>query len=360
MFRRTASVAGALVLTGLLAACSTGPTGSAASSGPTATSPVSSAATKESPAPADFPVTIKNAFGTTTIPERPERVATVSWVNDDVAIALGVVPVGMPAIEWGGNKNRSTPWKDAALTKLGAGPGSDAYPAQYSETDGINYDAIAQLTPDVILAAYSGLDKQSYDKLSKIAPVVAYPHQPYGTSWQTSTRMIGKALGKTEQAEKLIQHTNQLIKKAAQQHPALAGKTFVYGNLEAAGASQLNVYTALDNRAKLLTALGLRLAPVVKKHSRDTDKFFVPWSPERANELKSDVFVSWAPKEITRHTLKSDPLLSQIPAVKSGAFVLQHNETLTLAISASSPLSLEWALNKFVPKLAHAAKQARD
>ena len=80
--------------------------------------------------------TLKHAFGETTIKEQPQRVVTVSWVNDDVALALGVVPVGVPKNEWGGNDKGSTPWKDAALEKLGAGFGSDKAPVQFSEADG--------------------------------------------------------------------------------------------------------------------------------------------------------------------------------------------------------------------------------
>jgi iron complex transport system substrate-binding protein len=93
---------------------------------------------------AQFPVTIKHAFGETTIDKQPQRVATVSWVNDDVAIALGVVPVGVPKTEWGGNDKGSTPWKDAALEKLGASFGSEKAPVQYSEADGIDFTEIAR------------------------------------------------------------------------------------------------------------------------------------------------------------------------------------------------------------------------
>jgi iron complex transport system substrate-binding protein len=108
------AAAAALALTG----CSTGPA---------ASSSASSAAESSS---AQFPVTIKHAFGETTIDKQPQRVATVSWVNDDVAIALGVVPVGVPKNEWGGNDKGSTPWKDAALEKLGASFGSEKAPVQ--------------------------------------------------------------------------------------------------------------------------------------------------------------------------------------------------------------------------------------
>ncbi|MZG19260.1 iron-siderophore ABC transporter substrate-binding protein, partial [Streptomyces sp. SID5914] len=35
-------------------------------------------------APGQFPVTIKHALGTTVVPDKPKRVATVNWANDEV------------------------------------------------------------------------------------------------------------------------------------------------------------------------------------------------------------------------------------------------------------------------------------
>jgi iron complex transport system substrate-binding protein len=294
-------------------------------------------------------------YGETTIEKQPTRVATVSWVNDDVAIALGVVPVGVPKNEWGGNDKGSTPWKDAALEELGAGFGSEKAPVQYSEADGINFTEIAKLTPDVILAAYSGLTEEDYKKLSEIAPVVAHPELAYGTPWQESTTIIGKALGKETEAEKLISDTEATIKEKVAEYPQIEGKTFIYGNLEPAKGDGVNVYTANDNRPRFLSSIGMKLAPVVEEKSKGSKEFFLPWSAEKANELESDVFVTWVPDSSTAKAIKSDPLLSQIPAIKNGALVADSDNTLTLSISASSPLSLPWSLDTFLPQLATAA-----
>lgn len=146
---RAAATFAAIVALLAAAACSTGPS-DAGSAPPTPSTRV---------APDAFPVTVRHAFGSTTIAQQPTRVATVSWVNADVALALGVVPVAMPKDEYGGNAKGSTPWKDAALENLGAAIGTPKAPAQFSEADGINYTEIAKATPDVILAAYSGLTK---------------------------------------------------------------------------------------------------------------------------------------------------------------------------------------------------------
>jgi iron complex transport system substrate-binding protein len=326
-----------------LSACSTGPASSASN------------ASTASSSSSQFPVTIKHAFGETTIKEQPKRVVTVSWVNDDVAIALGVVPVGVPKNEWGGNDQGSTPWKDAALAELGAGFGSDKAPVQFSEADGVNFTEIAKLTPDVILAAYSGLTEEDYKKLTEIAPVVAHPEIAYGTSWQDSTSIIGKALGKDAEATKLIADTEATIKEKVSKYPQIEGKSFIYGNLEPASADGVNVYTANDNRPRFLSEIGMKLASVVEDNSKGSKEFFIPWSAEKANELESDIFVTWVPDAATTDSIKADPLLGQIPAIKKGALVADSDNTLTLSISASSPLSLPWSLDTFLPQLATAA-----
>ncbi len=344
--RTRALLAAAAVLSA--SACSTGPaSGEAAGSGG-----------NEAGAADAFPVTIEHAFGETILEEKPERVATVSWVNADVSLALGVVPVGMPTDTYGGNDKGSTPWKDAKLEELGAPIGSEDAPVQYSETDGLPFDDIAATDPDVILAAYSGLSQEDYDTLSDIAPVVAYPETAYGTAWQDSTRLVGEALGLSGQAEDLVAETEKAIDDAAADYPQLEGKSFIYGTLDPAGAEPVSLYTANDNRPRFLSSLGMKEAEVISSAAEGSDEFFIPWSAERANELESDVFVTWVPDDATKDAIATDPLLGQIPAVKSGALVADSDNTLTLSISAASPLSLPWALEEFLPLLGDAVDNA--
>ena len=335
--RRVAAVAAAAVLS--LSACSTGATGEEGGSS-------SASAASDS-----FPVTIEHVYGETTIESAPERVATIAWSNAETALALGVVPVGMPIIGYGGNEQGTTPWIDEALEELDAPIGSENAPAQYSETDGIAFDDVAATNPDVILAAYSGLSQEDYDKLSKIAPVVAYPDAPWGTSWQDTATMIGKALGLSSEADKLVADTEQSIKDAAAEHPELEGKTFIYGNL-AKGAS--SVYTALDNRPKFLTELGMVQAPIVDENTPE-DTFYIPWADEDANQLDSDVFVTWVADDEAAASIASDPLLSQIPAVKNGGLVADSNAERVFSVSGINVLSVPYALENVVPMIAEAA-----
>lgn len=330
----------------LLAACTTGSQESRESAG---------AAASDGGSAEGFPRTIEHVYGETTLEAQPERVATVSWVNHDVCVALGVVPVGIPETSYGGNANKSTDWFDAALEDLGG-----EKPTMYAETDGPNFTEIAALQPDVILAVYSGITQEQYDQLVKIAPTIAYPKDAvaYGTSWQDSTTIIGQALGLEDIAAGVIEDVDATLADFAAEHPELKDTTFLYGTIDPASDPQISLYTDVDNRPRLLEQLGMKQAPVVTENQTDDQAFFITWSPEQADQLEADVLVTWAESEDLAAALKADPLLSKIPAVAADALVLQTDAQQVLSVSAASALSLPWAVDNTLPAIAETAKKA--
>ena len=335
----------ALALVALVAGCATGSVGGSEGAG----------AAAEVEREGQFPRTITHAYGETEIAEPPQRVATVSWVNADVSLALGVVPVGMPRNSFGANVNGSTDWFDAELEAAGG-----QMPELYSETDGINTEAIAALEPDLILGAYSGMTAEEYGTLSEIAPTIAMPEGDvaFGTAWQESTMLIGEALGRSTAAEELVAEVEAQIEQVAADNPEIEGTTFVYGTIDPEAAEKIYAFTDVDNRPRFLEQLGMVQAPVVvEAASGAPDQFAVTWSPERADELDSDILVTYAASPDVRRAIESDPLLGRIPAVEAGRMVIQTDEQQVLSISASSPLSLPWALRNVVPDIITVAQQ---
>src|SRR5687768_2508825 len=146
---------------------------------------------------ADYPITIEHALGTTVIESKPERVATVQWANHEVPLALGVVPVGMAAANFGDPDGDGVlPWVSDKLEELGAEP-----PVLFDENDGIDFEAVADTDPDVILAAYSGLTQEDYDTLSDIAPTIAYPEAAWSTAWRDVIRLNSAGMGMAAEGE---------------------------------------------------------------------------------------------------------------------------------------------------------------
>lgn len=301
-------------------------------------------------ADASFPRTIEHTYGSTTIDKAPQRVATIAWVNQDVVLALGVVPVGIAATDFGGNDNQSTDWFDEALKENGGDE-----PAKWTETDGLDFQAIAAAEPDLIVGVYSGMTEEDYKRLSEIANTIAPPKNTpdFGTPWEETTRIIGKALGRDDQAEDLITSVEKQVTQAAEDHPELKGKTFIYGTVDPSAEEQISIYTEIDNRPRFLKSLGMEQAPVIDEATDDdSSEFFISWSPERADELTSDVLISWAADENVRETIESDDLLNKIPAVEQNRMVLQTDGQETLSVSAASPLSIPWAIKNVVPQIA--------
>ena len=306
----------------------------------------------------DHYAAVTHFYGETVIEAEPVRIATVSWVNADTMLALGLVPIGMPTVTWGGNANGSTDWIDAKLEELGAGWDTDGAPTQYDESDGINYDEIAALTPDLIIAAYSGVTQEEYDQLTRIAPTIGPLAPNYTASWEDTLAAVGAATGRSEEAATLAEQISADLAAVGEENPAVAGATFIAGTLGLADSS-IALYVGEDTRPRFFTALGMTQAEVVTENTEDAENFYLEWSSERADELDSDLFYTWAAPGSSIDDFQADPLFAQIPAVDAGGVVLTDDDHLTLSISAANALSLPWALEHFVPTVVEVAQSVR-
>ncbi len=311
-----------------------------------------------SAAPSDaFPVTIENTFGETTVESAPERVASVNWGNHDVAIALGVVPVGMAKATYGDDDaDGILPWTSEGLDGLGVS--GDELPVLFDETDGIAFEQVADTQPDVVLAAYSGLTEKDWQTLSEIAPTVSYPEFAWGTNWKDMALVNGRALGLEDEAQGVVDDVLAQIETALAERPDVEGKTVAYTWIDPADPSTIGVYTPLDARVQLLADLGLENAPSVTELAGDTDQFFVNLSAEQADTLSDvDVLVTYG-DDTTLASLQADPLLNKIPAVARGSVVVLPNDApLASATSGPTVLSIPWALDDYLDLFQAAAEK---
>jgi len=294
-----------------------------------------------------FPVTIEHAYGETVIDAKPERVATVAWANHEVPLALGIVPVGMSKATWGDDDNDGIlPWVEEKLDELGGEP-----PVLFDETDGIDYEAVADTAPDVILAAYSGLTQEEHDTLSKIAPVVAFPDVAWGTSVEDMIEMNSEALGLEKEGDALIEQLDADAEAALAEHPALKDAKVLFGYFDMSDLSKIGYYTAADTRPGYLHELGLPL-PQIVEDSADSDQFYLEVSAEEAQRFDDvDLFVTYG-DDSTVATLQADPLLSKIPAIAEGRIAILPDATPIAASANPSPLSIPWGLNDYFDILA--------
>ncbi len=301
-----------------------------------------------------YPVVIEHAFGTTTIARKPQRVATVAWANHEVPLALGVVPVGFAAANFGDDDGDGLlPWVAEKLKELGGGT-----PVLFDEGDGIDFEAVAATKPDVILAAYSGLSQADYDTLSQIAPVVAYPQSAWSTDWREMIRLNSTGLGMAAEGEALIARIEKEIADTVAGYPILRGKSAIFvTHLDVTNLSTVNFYTANDTRVKFFTDLGLR-SPKSVVEATKPGQFAASVSAERVDVFDDvDIVVAYGGMPLL-DAVKADLLLSRMPAVNRDALVMLGRDPVGTAANPT-PLSISWVLKDYVALLAEAAGKAK-
>lgn len=355
MSPRTAVLATTVLASALaLSACgssSSGDSSSSASGGASSASASGSSTTGDS-----FPVTIKHAFGETTIKAKPERVASLGWGNHEVPLALGVVPVGMSKATWGDDdKDGIMPWAQDKLKQLGG-----STPVLFDDTDSIDYEAVANTKPDVILAAYSGITKEQYERLSKIAPVVAYPKQAWGTSMREMIEMDSEAMGRKADGIALADSLDKQITDIAAKHPTLKGKGALFTYIDTKDLSKIGFYNTSDPRAALLEKIGMT-TPKAAAAANGKGSFFTTLSAEQGDQLSdAQMMVTYGSDQASiLKTVQANPLWSKLAPVKNGAIAVLPDNTPLAAAANPSPLNIAWGLDKYLTLLDGAAAKVK-
>jgi iron complex transport system substrate-binding protein len=297
-------------------------------------------------AAADFPIAVKHALGTTVINTFPERVVTIGWSGEDTLLALGVTPLAMP--RYGTFASGIFPWNEEKLTQK---------PALLDF--GIDYEAIAALKPDLILGVYSGINQMSYQRLSSIAPTVAYRSGPWRAGWREQTTIIGEALGKPYEAEKLVEGADEYLVALGKSYPELSGKTFTFGTFFP-GSSNLVVYLPADPRVKALRLMGLELSPGIELLAKKyPEEFSTAVSLETIDSVDADILILWFGGE-ARASLEAQRLFQALGSVRRGAYVALESPVEVWATSALSVLSIPYGFQRFATRLADAARIPKD
>lgn len=300
------------------------------------------------------PIVIPHAYGETKLVSQPERIVTLGWGNQDTVLALGKIPVGVSAANYGYvTDHQLHAWTDEAFADLG-----ETEPNVFNDTDGFDYEAISDAAPDVILAAYSGMTKEEYEKLSAIAPVVPFAQTPWKTSWREQTIRNAEGMAMGAEGEALVKKTEELITKKVKEHPDLSGKTAAFCWISPDDFSQFYVYLDSDPRASYLTDLGFAIPGSVSELAGKTQEFSVTVSRENADQLNDvDVMVVYG-DETLLEALQKDELMSRIPAIANGAVVLIDSTSKLAASSTPTILSIPATIDEYLSRLDEAAQKA--
>lgn len=323
---RTSAAALALVTAVSVAACSSDDSDSDAGG----TSPTVASSATDS-----FPVSVDTKFGEVEVAEQPRRVVALGWGDAEIVTELGVQPVGVSDwLAFGGDG--LSPWAKATY---------DEAPEQLGTME-LDYEKIAALEPDLILDTRSRGDKETYDKLSGIAPTVSAPEgaDNWMTPWDTQTTMISTALGEKEKGADLVAAVNERIAETKDANPEWSTMT---GTVLAKTSEEWGAYVAGDARADLLESIGFRSNKEVTALAKDT--FYVSLSAENLDKADSDVVIGF-PIGLTEAEFSADKSWSNLAAVKQGHAIITDEE-LASAISLGTPAAMLHALDLLVPQL---------
>lgn len=297
-----------------------------------------------------YPVTITHAYGETVIESKPERVVTLGWGNQDTALALGIVPVGVSAANYGYvTEHKLHEWTDEAFLELG-----ESEPNVFDDTDGYDYEAISDAAPDVILAAYSGMTEEEYNTLSEIAPVVPFEETAWKTSWREQTIRNAEGLGMKEEGEELVKQTEDMIAEKVSEHPEFKGVKAGFFWISADDFSTFYAYLPADPRASYLQDLGFELPKSIKNLAGGGSDFSVTLSRESVEALSDiDLMVVYGDEELLK-ALQADKIMSEIPAIKNGAVVLLDSTSRLAASTTPSILSIPATIDEYLDVLSEA------
>lgn len=295
---------------------------------------------KQAAVPA-FPTTIDHVYGSTTINAAPQRIVVVGFTEQDALLALGVVPVATTQFV-GDAPYGVFPW---AVDKLG-----DAKPAVLESVESLQIGQITELKPDLILATNAGLSQESYEELTKLAPTIANS----GTSgndwiepWAVQTAVIGQAVGKSAEAERLVADLTQRFADAAVAHPQFSGTAVGFVQ---APYDDGSVIAWPKDLSEFLTDLGFTIPQSFDKFvSDDVAQAQIPG--EDATVLNDAKVLIWGTDVAGDGAdIETDKILGKLDAVKDRRSIYT-GELLASAMYFNTVLSLPYVLDQLVPEL---------
>jgi iron complex transport system substrate-binding protein len=283
----------------------------------------------------DGSISVKHIFGETKISAPPKRVVSAGFTEQDDLLAVGVVPIAIT--DWfGGEPFGVWPWAQPKL--------AGTQPVVLSLADGIQVDQIAPLKPDLIVATNAGLDKDTYTKLSAIAPTIAQSGpDAFFEPWKDQATAIGQAVFKPDDMTNLIRAVDDKFAGVGKNNPQFAGRRVLLlgGTFYEAGVR----ITTPGWRTDFLTNMGFVIP--------DTGGELVPRENMASVLDGADVLIWTTESDDEQAALLADPIVAKLRATIANRNVFTGKD-LAGAIAFASTLSYPVVADQLPPMLARA------
>ena len=148
---------------------------------------------------------IKHEAGETQVCNQPQKVVVLGPHMLDILLSLDVQPAGFAEIEALQRSDYNNPAEQ--ISYLGSRVTSQ--PINVGTRGEPSLELLVQLKPDLILGEI-GPNRDEYALLSQIAPTLLFKGSRKD-DWQQSIQVLGKALGRSEKAQQVIEEYNQRL-----------------------------------------------------------------------------------------------------------------------------------------------------
>ncbi|MFW6174563.1 MAG: ABC transporter substrate-binding protein, partial [Chloroflexota bacterium] len=262
----------------------------AAEASPTASTPASSGETGTR--------TVEHAMGATDVPVDPQRVVVLDMGEMDMALALGVQPVGAALYNPDQEFAEYLQPRIDGYTRVGT----------VSEPD---LEAIAALDPDLIISNKTR-HEDIYDELSRIAPTVFA--EALGADWKPQFETVARALGREDRHAEVMGEYWDHIDRFQEAMGDRLDETHV--TVVRSFPDHVRLYMKDSFIGTIIEDAGLP-----RPEPQDKDKFMEEISAERTRDLAADVIFElyWNPSEGEQLSqITENPLWDQLAAVEAG------------------------------------------
>lgn len=160
----------------------------------------------------EFPRQVEHVVGSTLIPRQPQRVAVISTGQLDAALSLGVIPAGTTRVD---NRELAPGYLRTALASRAQ---ELEAMVDLGSRQAPDLEALARLAPDLIVLNRTVLKAGGLELFSRIAPTVVA--RGTGGNWRPDFLLLADALGRRQQAERLLAELDSDLTGLAQRFGA--------------------------------------------------------------------------------------------------------------------------------------------
>jgi iron complex transport system substrate-binding protein len=198
--------------------------------------------------------------------------------------------------------------------------------------NGIQVGQIAGLKPDLIVATDAGVDQDTYQKLSAIAPTLPQSDgYAFFEPWKDQARAIGQAVFQHDQMKSLINGIDQSFARVADKYPQFKNKKVLLleGKLH-----QDNVVATTGWRTEFLTQMGLVVADSIAPFAVDPLRAFIPRDKIKTVLDAADLLIWTTDSDADQAELLANP---DVAALRARSVFTTKDQAG--AIAFASPLS---------------------